>query len=239
MNRLRRLLLLSLSGGLALWLAPSGLLAEPAGKNAKRPDPGKQLASAYKTLSQKTKSYKVDVAILGGLSDNAEHKVTTANVRESYSGEVFRSQLMHVPQMKAFRTPTKSVGFFDGTWKDALQNPQGRLMDRLFAFPEIVLSRAVRYASTAEWVEGEGAVAGGEEAGRSPRPAAKRGAPRAGRRWSSPRGKTPARRAPCRGSSASRRPRRRRSTTSSRWRSPVASAVAEGSPNSCPVWTRP
>ena len=131
---------------------------EKAGAEGKKlPNAGKELLNVFKNLT-KAKNYNVAVRIEGGLSDNPEHRVTTANVRETYAGDVFksqaRSQLMHLPTMHVFRTPDAGA-IRSGVWKNLLSEPAGVKMHRLFSFPETILERATRYQAAAQWVDGE------------------------------------------------------------------------------------
>ena len=141
----------TLTFGLAATAAASPEPRQP--KKVKVPKPATALKKAYAQLRKKTKSYDVTASIHGGLSNDSSHKIVTTNVRESYDGTVYRSQLMHIPAMKAYRTRTKGVGYFNGVWKDVLTDRTGKRMDRLFAFPEVILERALRHARTAEWLE--------------------------------------------------------------------------------------
>jgi hypothetical protein len=126
-------------------------MGRPALADPKPPAPGKQLVQALKNL-YKAGNYRVQVSIEGGISDNAEHSITERTVSESYTGEVFRSQIMHVASLKAYRTPKKGVAFIQGSWRNILSAPEGVLLDRLFSFPEIILGRAAQYPRSATWV---------------------------------------------------------------------------------------
>lgn len=159
----RRFLFLALAavGLAALPLAPG--LSDDAGRAARPPHPGRKLAEAFKNL-QKAKSYKVAVAIVGGISDNQDHKVAQVTVREQYDGEVHRTSagnLMHVPAPKAFRLLERKKGAIlaDGGWKSILADRAGVRLDRLFSFPEELSRRAMKYASSAEWLT-EGTASG-------------------------------------------------------------------------------
>lgn len=137
-----------------LLLTPYGADAagKSDGKEAKRPSAGKQLKLALKNLLKK-KSFQVSLKVQGGTSDNPQHKITQMTVRETYLGKVYKNRLMHVPSLKAFRTPKKGVKFTRGLWRNILSDRRGVMMDRLFTFPVEALSKAARHAKKATWVE--------------------------------------------------------------------------------------
>jgi hypothetical protein len=117
----------------------------------KPPSPSKQLKSAY-TKINRAKSYRVSASIVGGVSDNEQHKMNQRTVAESYEAEVYR-KVMHVTNLKAYRTPKKGTLLAEGVWKNLLADRDGKKCDRLFPFPEVLLVRALRYARAAKWVK--------------------------------------------------------------------------------------
>ena len=150
-----------------------GKKAVPASKAAAKKTPVQALGIAIKALA-KAESYKVGVDIEGGLSDRPDHEVTETTVREAYEGEVFGA-LMHVPNvdskvltgLKAFRVRNtrKGVAYIDGAWRNILSHKETTLLDRLFAFPEVLLDRALVNGAKAEWVKDEEEEKSAEEAG--------------------------------------------------------------------------
>jgi hypothetical protein len=161
--RCRRLPFLALAAAGLLALPAVTVLSDDAGKAVKPPAPSRKLAEAFGKL-QKAKSYKVSVAIVGGISDNQEHRIATVTVREQYAGEVHRTaagQLMHVPTLKAFRILERKKGAIlaDGGWKSILADQKGVRLDRLFSFPEELSRRAMRYVNSAVWLK-DGSASG-------------------------------------------------------------------------------
>jgi hypothetical protein len=118
----------------------------------KEPSPVKVLQAAVKNL-QKQKGYRVGVDILGGLSMTEDHAVSQKNVQSSYQGEVF-GPLMKVEDPKVFRTAKGGAAFIDGQWRHSLGDQKTVLLERLFAFPEAILAKALKNApANATWVK--------------------------------------------------------------------------------------
>ncbi len=118
------------------------------------PDPHKTLQDVAKNLSKAT-NYRTAIKVEGGYSDREDHDVTERVVGESYEGDVFGS-LMHVPKSKAFRYPTKGVAYIDGSWRDILSDTKTTLMNRLFTFPSVLMTRAVALPpKNARWLTAE------------------------------------------------------------------------------------
>ena len=117
----------------------------------KLPSPAKHLAKIYKSF-RKQKSYRVTTSIQGGVSTSADHSLATRTVNQTYDASVYKS-LMEVSAPKAYRMPNKGVVKADGRWKTLLSQRKGKLMERLFSYPESVLGRAITKGSKAEWVE--------------------------------------------------------------------------------------
>ncbi len=131
------------------------------GKTKERVDPERpkaetQLLAAFKNFKT-YKGYKVKMTVIGGVTSDSQHIVTTPTVRDRYSGEVYQSTMYVTASdsypYKAYRTPKKGVSYVDGMWRPTLAHPQGVRMDRLFAFPEDILVQASKYAKTAQWLE--------------------------------------------------------------------------------------
>ncbi len=140
-------------GVIAFALTAAGAVLAADEKNAgpQEPDPHKTLQEVAKNLSKAT-NYRTGVRVEGGYSDREDHDVTERVVGEAYEGEVFGS-MMHIPKSKAFRYPTKGVAFIDGSWRDILSDQKTTLMNRLFTFPSVLLSRAVALpAKNARWL---------------------------------------------------------------------------------------
>lgn len=143
---------------LALFLAPE-LHAAPdeaptAGDSEAKdwPDAGKVLSGALKAL-RKEKGYDVTLSVDGGIADSGDHQIDELAVRETYSAKVFRTQYMHVPDMKTFRRyPDKGTRFSDGVWRHIQSDEKGNVMNRLFKFPAEALADAAKHAKVAAWV---------------------------------------------------------------------------------------
>jgi hypothetical protein len=160
MERRRTLSFLTVLAGPLVFLAVNEpLVARPASsekkaeaktgeKKGEEPSAGKQLLLAAKKLSDAT-SYEVALRVEGGLSNNAEHRLDSVTVRQSYRGGVYRNEMMHVPQMKVYRTARKGVY---ATGRSLLSDREGVLMDRLFSFPLDIVSKASKNAKQAQWV---------------------------------------------------------------------------------------
>jgi hypothetical protein len=159
---------------------------EPAGgkgkTSVKEPSPVKALQAALKNLDA-AKGYKVSVDVEGGLSETEDHRVSLRNVRENYEGLIFGS-MMHVPTVKAYRTLKRGVAKVDGAWRDCAADPRTRRLEKFFAFPAILLGRALQHASeTGRWIRTD-------EASPEPAGAAEESKPAAKPAAKTPRGKT-------------------------------------------------
>lgn len=121
-----------------------------AGPAESLPSPARRLKEATKNLVR-AKSYEVGASIRGGISKNAEHRIEELTVRQSYSAQVYQ-HVMHVPALKAYRTPKAGVRQYQGYWRNILSDRNGVLCERLFPFPEVLLTRALRHSSRAEWL---------------------------------------------------------------------------------------
>jgi hypothetical protein len=138
---------LSILGSAAAALFCAGVVlgeGEKPPSPPKQPNPVKALQTALKNLG-KSPSYRATVSVEGGISEKEDHSITERTVSESYTGEVFGS-LMHVPVVKVYRNPKKGVAYIDGSWRYTLSDPKTTRLERLFAFPEIILSRALTHA---------------------------------------------------------------------------------------------
>jgi hypothetical protein len=131
---------------------------KPGGKSAppEIPRPDARLLEAVKGLKAHP-GYKVRMSVTGGLSDRADHAVTTLTVNDQYGGEVFQGVMSVTSSptypFKAFRTPKKGVSYVEGMWRPILAHLQGVRLDRLFAFPEDVLAQALKHSRTARWAD--------------------------------------------------------------------------------------
>jgi hypothetical protein len=123
----------------------------PGDAEAKPPAASKQFGAALKNFAKAT-SYKVEVAIEGGISGTPDHQVRDVTVNEKYAGAI-HDKVMHVPELKAYRTTSAGVISSDGVWKQILADQRGVRLDRLFSFPEKLLARAAKHAAKAEWLD--------------------------------------------------------------------------------------
>jgi hypothetical protein len=154
---------MGLAGGLRAG-DPEQASADPDKAKLKEPSPVKVLQAAVKNL-QKQKGYRVGVDILGGLSMTEDHAVSLKNVQSSYSGEVF-GPLMKVEDPKVFRTTKGGAAFIDGQWRHSLGDQKTVLLERLFAFPEVILAKALKNApASARWVKESEALVKAEGSG--------------------------------------------------------------------------
>lgn len=118
------------------------------------PDPLKALQRVTKNLvTEGRDGYSATCEVQGGLSKSANHELDVmTTVRESYRGEI-RGDVMCVPAMNVFRTSDKGA-LSDGTQWFALQaRPEGKKLDRLFAFPLRLLASATAKPEKIEWLE--------------------------------------------------------------------------------------
>jgi len=139
----------------------------PAGGEAGKepPRPAKLLGDSLRNLRSQ-KSLKVQLLFQSGVSDNAEHKINSRRKRYDWRAEVHDHQIMHVPDMKAYRTAQKKGVRYstkDRRWQNITtdvtfaQNGEewkelyeAKLLHDVFAFPAAVLSEAVRYSKIAK-----------------------------------------------------------------------------------------
>jgi len=118
---------------------------------------GTALKNATKNLA-KSKNYKAKLLLEGGFSERADHELTDKAVRESFEGDLFTTpagNLMHVPKetgTEAFRYPKKGTAFIQGTWRSITSDAKTRKMERLFTFPDLVLTRAIA-SGNAKWIK--------------------------------------------------------------------------------------
>lgn len=137
--------------GLLVLLGPAPVAL---GGDAKTPSASKILAESFKRLVN-SRSYRTKISVEGGVTESRQHKLSTTTVNDTYIGTV-HSGVMQVSNPIAFRTPTSGRGVIrkDGKWKQILAAQDGARMDRLFIWPQIIMQRALKYRSTAEWIEG-------------------------------------------------------------------------------------
>ena len=117
------------------------------------PDPVKAVRKAAKDFLRLTlkKGYSTSVSIAGGMAASSDHKILDQAVEEDYSGLV-RGMLMHMPEDKIFRTIDKGALFDGDIWRVLQSTAEGKKLDRLFAFPERLLSEAARKHQKVEWL---------------------------------------------------------------------------------------
>jgi len=115
------------------------------------------LKTAAKNLS-KSKSYRAKMLLEGGFSEREDHELTDKAVKDSFEGEVFttpQGNLMHVPKetgTEAFRYPKKGTAFIQGAWRSITSDAKTKKMEKLFTFPDQVLSRAIA-SGNAKWIK--------------------------------------------------------------------------------------
>ncbi|MBI4583587.1 MAG: hypothetical protein HY717_06165 [Planctomycetes bacterium] len=121
-----------------------------------RPKAETQLLAAFKNFKNH-KGYKVKMTVIGGITSDPQHVVSSPTVRDQYSGEVYQSTMYVTASetypYKAYRTPKKGVSYIDGMWRPILAHRPGVRLDRLFAFPEDILVQAAKHSKTARWLE--------------------------------------------------------------------------------------
>ena len=141
--------------------------ADAPGK--KVPSPYSQLVKAAKALS-KIKGFKTTLTVRGGLSNVADHKIHQFAVKETYQGDIYKG-LIHVSAKESFKTPRKGVRFIEGAWRNIYSDPDGKMLQTFFNFPQEVLKQALRHAKkSGRWLDADKPAA---EAGKNPaRPAA-------------------------------------------------------------------
>jgi hypothetical protein len=146
-------------------LVVSGTVVAAGSRNprSKRQSPSAALQTATKNFV-KAKSYRVRLAVEGGYSEKADHSISQRVVSESYTGEVY-SGMMHIPEVKAYRTLKRGTAYIDGYWRDILSDRTTTKAARLFRFPEVVLGNALRHSRrSGTWLEPKGAAAAEKEA---------------------------------------------------------------------------
>jgi len=143
------------------------LAAEGSNKKSReKPVPaGEQLRRAVRNLS-KQKDYEATYSYEGGVSADADHKISAQQRSSKYVGRIHGNRIMHVPEHKTFRTSKKGVAQVEGAWKslgsDAIEvgaRAEAARMHHAFSFPLEILSQAARYSKTAKPVEGVKAAA--------------------------------------------------------------------------------
>jgi hypothetical protein len=120
-------------------------------ENSKLPTPAQQLAKAFKNL-RKVESYRTVLTVEGGLSNTPDHKLFQIAVRESYDGQIYRT-LLHVPEMKTYKYPSKGVRYFEGYWRNVVSDTEGKMLHSFFKFPQEVLELALRHAAAGRWID--------------------------------------------------------------------------------------
>jgi hypothetical protein len=134
-------------------LALLALGAAALAADEQAPDPIQALKTATKNLAAESRDgYGASCEVQGGISKSASHQLDVmTTVRESYTGEI-RGDIMHVPAMNVFRNSQKGA-LSDGVQWYALQaRPEGKKLDRLFAFPIQLLSQASEKPEKIEWL---------------------------------------------------------------------------------------
>ena len=138
--------------------ACTGLLFAGDSSKKKVPSPYSQLAKAAKNLS-KIKGFKTTLTVQGGLSNTKDHKIHQFAVKETYQGDIYKG-LLHVSAKESFKTPRKGVRFFEGAWRNIHSDPQGKMLQTFFNFPQTVLKQALRHAKkSGRWLDAEKPVA--------------------------------------------------------------------------------
>jgi hypothetical protein len=134
-----------------------GLLAYSAGPgfadDDKAPDPLKVLRKAAKNLVDEAKKsgYQAGCEVAGGLSKTGDHKLHMTTVQESYTGEIL-GDIMRVPAMNVYRTTSKGALFNGEQWYQLQALPEGKKLDRLFAFPLRLMTTALTKPERIEWL---------------------------------------------------------------------------------------
>ena len=125
-----------------------------ADSSEKAPDARKALRKAAGDLIKLAakKGYTTRLAVDGGMSNKADHKIVDQAVTERYTGKT-RGPVMFLPERQIFRTPTKGAEFNGDFWRVLQSTAEGKKLDRLFAFPERVLQEAGKTAKSVEWLE--------------------------------------------------------------------------------------
>ncbi|MFQ5654991.1 MAG: hypothetical protein ACE5GW_09700 [Planctomycetota bacterium] len=119
----------------------------------KTPKPLKVLKKVTRNLA-KTRTYRASCEVQGGLSKTKDHQISQMTVRESYQADIYKNNLMYVPELKAYRTSSKGA-IYDATtkrWYNTLSLPTGKKLERLFAFPLKILQEASTKPEQIEWL---------------------------------------------------------------------------------------
>ncbi|HIN79649.1 MAG TPA: hypothetical protein EYN00_01095 [Planctomycetes bacterium] len=102
----------------------------------------------------KSRAYGASCTVEGGLSRKPDHQLFQTTVREEYRGDIY-GNVMHLPSMKVFRTSSTGA-ISDGVQWYRLQSlPEGKKLDRLFAFPAHLLVKAAKNPAKVEWISSE------------------------------------------------------------------------------------
>jgi len=127
------------------------------------PDPVKAVRSAAKDFLRLTlkQGYATRLTIAGGMAASADHRIIDQAVDEDYSGLV-RGLLMHMPEQQIFRTTDKGALFDGDIWRKLQSTADGKKLDRLFTFPERLLSEAAQKPQKVEWLESSEKASQGE-----------------------------------------------------------------------------
>ena len=137
----------------------------PPAKSNKVPKASTQLKKAIKNF-RKAKNFSLETTVLGGLSVDPSHRVSTQTVKKNYSAVIAgrSSKVMKIAGIRAYKTPKAGKGaiYHQGEWKRLLTIQKGVLADRLVKFPAELLSTAAKYGKTARWLEAT-EVSGGKE----------------------------------------------------------------------------
>jgi len=148
---------LSLPSWSTAFSAPDSASKDKGSKTKESFSPEKVLKVALGNLS-KQKNYEVKLSHVWGARDDLGREIDARWPRYEWVGQVY-GDLMHVPAMKAYRTPTKGVAKL-GTWKSLegtflllgnTEQDNARRMHKRFSFPLTVLSQAARHSPKAEW----------------------------------------------------------------------------------------
>ncbi|MEE8141926.1 MAG: hypothetical protein V3T77_02385 [Planctomycetota bacterium] len=139
-------------GLLALALAVPFGFAWAGGEMEKQPNPLKVLKKMSRNLAS-TRGYKVNCEIRGGVSKAPDHQISEQSVGLNYAAQMY-GNIMRVPKMNAYRSPNnKGAIRSGGMWYRLASVPDGRKLDRLFPFPNKVLSAALKNPKRIQWLE--------------------------------------------------------------------------------------
>jgi len=131
----------------------SGLLSVVAAEDSV-PDPRKALRgiTADFVKNSAAQGYSTRLLISGGMANNSDHEIVDQAVSEDYFGLV-RGPLMHMPEAQIFRTVDKGAQFDGDIWRVLQSTADGKKLDRLFSFPELLLLDASKKSKSVEWLE--------------------------------------------------------------------------------------